>query len=126
TAEEAVAAGPREADFHMALSRAFRAAGRLDEALASARRALAARPGDMDIWRIISYVLRRGHLDAEMAGLVDIYNGTALDETARMHLAFALGKWFEDIGEFDRSFACFSEANALHRRSEPWRSPAVL
>ncbi|HEV7274936.1 MAG TPA: tetratricopeptide repeat protein [Devosiaceae bacterium] len=123
-ADEAVAAGeaavksrPNEVEYHRALGRAYRASGDLEQAAASFRRALEIVPTDAESYRLLSEVVRRRSRDAEVVEMERLLDASAPGSDDRMHLGYALGRAFDDIGEFSRSIECFTEANVIRRRA---------
>ncbi len=54
--------------------------------------------------------------DTRIASMVDQYDGLDHPSENKFHLAFALGKAFEDREEFDRSFQAYAEGNAIKRQ----------
>jgi tetratricopeptide (TPR) repeat protein len=54
--------------------------------------------------------------DARLASMVDQYNGLENPSENKFHLAFAIGKAFEDREDFDRSFKAYAEGNAIKRQ----------
>lgn len=54
--------------------------------------------------------------DTRIASMVDQYDGLEHPSENKFHLAFALGKAFEDREEFDRSFQAYAEGNAIKRQ----------
>ena len=123
-ADEAVAAGeaavsrrPNEVEYHRALGRAYRTSGDLERASASIRRALEIVPSDAESWRLLSEVLRRRSRDADVLEMERLLEASTPGSDERMHLGYALGRALDDIGEFPRSLACFTEANTIRRRA---------
>ncbi len=58
-------------------------------------------------------------LIARMQGLLD---KAALSRADRILLEFALGKCFDDIGEYDEAFERYRSANELKKRVEPFNA----
>jgi tetratricopeptide (TPR) repeat protein len=115
--EAAVARRPAEAEYHRDLGRAYRMAGRLEEAVSSYRQALAHDPADLEPYRLLSLTVRRSRYDDDIAAMERLYQDPALPPEQRIQLAFALGKSFDDLGEYDRSLHYYVEGNRQKRQT---------
>ncbi|GAB5374492.1 MAG: tetratricopeptide repeat-containing sulfotransferase family protein [Acuticoccus sp.] len=98
--------------------------GRAEEARTELERALHAKPDYCMAHRALSMVTRYSpdtpHLEAMNALAAD---GT-LDEDARIHLAFARAKAFDDAGDRANAFAAWREGNALRQRQIGYNAEA--
>ncbi|PLX35226.1 MAG: hypothetical protein C0605_10885 [Hyphomicrobiales bacterium] len=101
------------AEAHLALAGLYKAAGRTGEAVASYRAAIALEPGSAEGLRLWAHTQRHEAFTPELAAMVRSHEQAALGSEARMHLAFGLGKAFEDLGRNDEAFAYLSEANRI-------------
>jgi len=54
--------------------------------------------------------------DADRAAMLEQLTRTDLSEEDRFHLDFALGKAFEDLGDYAQSFAHYASGNALRKK----------
>ena len=115
-AEAALVTHPDEAEYHRSLGRAYRASGQLEKAAASYRQALALRPADAEVHRLLAESVRRTAHDDDLRTLERLHADAAPDSEDRMHLAYALGRGFDDLGAFEPSIGYFTEANAIRRR----------
>ncbi len=89
--------------------------GRTEDGIAAYRAAIEQQPGFGEAYFSLSN-LKTFHFDA--SEIVDIerrLETDALDDDARVHLLFTLGKAYEDRQEFERSFSTYAEACALQR-----------
>ncbi len=98
-----------------ALAVAHETLPRLDQLAAATRRALALDPGFAEAWRTLSMMVRRTSDDAEMAAMRRLYSDPAATAEQRMHLGFALGRGFDDLGRWDEACRHFAEGNRLKR-----------
>ncbi len=89
--------------------------GRHDEAVASYRAAIAAKPDHGDAYYALANLKTYRFEDAELAAMQEQAARSDLAFMDRVHLAFALGKALEDRGEFEGSFAHYEEGNQLKR-----------
>lgn len=111
-ARGAIALRPRDPRGHEQLGRTLAAFGRRDEAIQSYRAALSFDPGRAATQRML------GRFDAETGSIAERQSrfdapGTSAEE--RLHLGFALGKSFEDAGNYAAAFRYLAEANRLRR-----------
>lgn len=60
--------------------------------------------------------LETEHDPAAVAAMLELAETTAKDGVSGIQLNFALGKIFADLGDFDRSFAFYAQANAGRRK----------
>ncbi|MBN9310447.1 tetratricopeptide repeat-containing sulfotransferase family protein [Devosia sp.] len=112
--ERAIALQPGNAWLHADLGNTLAAFGKREPAIAHYRKALALAPGNAAFERLL------GRLDAESGALaekVSRFEATATSDDQRMHLGFALGKAFEDAGDYPRAFHYLDAANRLRRAS---------
>jgi predicted Zn-dependent protease len=111
---------PRQPKVWMSLGHALKTEGRQEESVATYRRAISMEPtlGEA-YWSLAN--LKTFRFSAEDIRAMEGVLGRAdLNGEDRVHFEFALGKALEDTGVHDRSFAHYSEANALHRKSHPY------
>lgn len=113
--ERALELAPDDPQAHHDLALLRQDSGDLDGAAAALRRALELDPRHAASHRLLAGLTRRGRRDAETEALEALAADPSLDDAGRMHAAYALGKTYEDLGEFDAAFAQFARANALRR-----------
>ena len=121
--EQAVATRRAEPEHHRSLGRAYRAAGKLHESVASYRRAIEIDPGDAEAYRLMSLNLHRNAPDDDLRAIERLLAEEALPDDRKAHLHFALGKAYDELREYDRSFDHYLRGNALLRQAAPF-SPA--
>jgi tetratricopeptide (TPR) repeat protein len=92
-------------------------AGRLEEAVSSYRQALAHDPADLEPYRLLSLTVRRSSYDDDIAAMERLYQDPSLPPEQRIHLAFALGKSFDDLGDYDSALRYYAEGNRLKRQT---------
>ena len=95
--------------------------GKLDAALASCRRALALKPDFAEAHRHLASMKKHAAHDDDIRAMEQAYAAPALDDRQRLHLAFGLGKAFEDLGRYETAFGYFAEGNRIlaSRRRAP-------
>ena len=112
-------------ELHLSVAHSFKALGRRQEAIESYRAAAAVRPSFGDAyWSLANLKTYRFEPDeisrmraeeaAESTALVDRY-----------HLCFALGKAFEDLGEFEESYRYYERGNALKKSQSRYRPEPI-
>lgn len=111
---------PQQPKVWMSLGHALKTEGRQEASVAAYRRAISMEPtlGEA-YWSLANLKTFRFSADDVEAMQVLLKRANLQDED-RVHFEFALGKALEDAGVHDRSFAHYSEANALHRKSHPY------
>ncbi|MDH5323396.1 MAG: sulfotransferase [Gammaproteobacteria bacterium] len=89
--------------------------GQTDEGIAAYRKAIEQRPNFGEVyWSLANLKTFRFTAD-EVADMERRLADEPLDDDARVHFMFTLGKAFEDQQSFDRAFEYYAEAAALQR-----------
>jgi tetratricopeptide (TPR) repeat protein len=114
---QAVSLKPDYAEAHYNLGFIFRQLGRVDEATACFRKALSLKPDYAQAYKGLSLMLKYTEVDEYTHAMEDLYNKIENADGDRIVLGFALGKIFEDLRNYKRSFAFLLEANRLKRAS---------
>jgi tetratricopeptide (TPR) repeat protein len=95
--------------------------GRFAEAEATYRRALETEPRASYAWAALAWTRKLTPADSEWVKRAEeIADGglTPLDEAT---LRFAIGKYYDDVGDYARAFRSYRTANELHKlRAEPY------
>ncbi len=110
-----LAASPGSADLHVSLGHALQAVGRQKEATEAYQVAASARPSFGDAWWSLANLKTYRFSQNEIAHMRDEEAAPATDPVDRYHLCFALGKAFEDRGEYAESWQFYQRGNALKR-----------
>jgi len=90
--------------------------GRLDEAYACFRQALNLNPDSAQVYKSLSMFIKHAEVDDITPAMEKLYNRMNLPAEDRIDLGFALGKSFENLGEYDKSFDFILAANRAKRR----------
>jgi tetratricopeptide (TPR) repeat protein len=90
--------------------------GRTDEGIEAYRRAIEQRPNFGEVYWSLANLKTFRFRDEEVADIERRLAEEPLDDDARVHFLFTLGKALEDRGEYARAFARYAEACALQRR----------
>jgi tetratricopeptide (TPR) repeat protein len=122
---ELLAGAPRAPDLHLSVAHALKTLGRREESIQAYRAAAAARPNFGDAYWSLANLKTYRFLDAEIARMraEETAPGTPLVD--RYHLCFALGKAYEDRGEYAESWRYYESGNAL-KRSESRYRPEII
>jgi tetratricopeptide (TPR) repeat protein len=118
-------AAPRSPDLHLSIAHALKTLGRRAEAIEAYRAAAAARPNYGDAYWSLANLKTYRFLEEEIARMraEEAASETPLED--RYHLCFALGKAYEDEGEYRESWAYYERGNWL-KRSESRYRPEII
>ncbi|MEL6724633.1 MAG: sulfotransferase [Pseudomonadota bacterium] len=95
---------------------ALKTYGRSEDAVASYQAALRADPLNGDAWYALANLKTYRFSDEELAKMQAVQDTPGLSVMSRVHVAFALGKAFEDRSDFANAFECFRTGNALKQK----------
>ena len=112
---KALAIAPDYPEAHNNIGTAIQELGRSDEAAASYHKALAIRPDYAEAYRHLAFVRKFTDYDHDIAAMEAAYAMPGLGDEQRMHLAFGLGKAFEDLGDYEKAFGFYLTGNTLKR-----------
>lgn len=112
---KAVSIKPDYAEAHNNLGNVLQESGLLDEGIANYRKAVSIKPDYADAHRHLSFTVKHTDYDNDIAIMEVLYARKDITDEQRMHLGFAIGKAFEDLKEYDKSFGFTAEANRLKR-----------
>jgi tetratricopeptide (TPR) repeat protein len=114
--EKALHLDPCKVAAHNNLGAAFQFLGRIEDAGRAYEKALHFAPREAAIHLNLAYLRRFAADDPRLAGLEKLAEDIAtLDAKNQISLHFALGKAFNDLGQYERSFRHLREGNALKR-----------
>jgi tetratricopeptide (TPR) repeat protein len=116
---------PRAADLHVSVAHCLKTLGRQEEAIEAYRAAAAVRSNFGDAYWSLANLKTYRFLDAEIARMQAEEAVTDTPLIDRYHLCFALGKAFEDRGDYADSWRYYERGNAL-KRSESRYRPEVI
>ena len=66
---------------------------------------------------VLSKIIKYSKGDYHLSFLKKIYEDKKINDSKKTELAFALGKAYEDINDFDGSFECYNKGNNLRRKN---------
>lgn len=113
------------ADLRLWRANALKTTGRRDEAVADYHAALAARPDYGVAWFSLSNLKTYRFSDDEIVRMQAAEARPDLDDMDRVYLSFALGKAFEDRGDYEASWRGYERGNALRRAASRYRPEAA-
>lgn len=113
----AIAVEPGHVKAHENLGHALLETGRLEEAAKVYREALALRPESGELHRHLANAIRFTAPGDEITAMTNLYERPGYPPEERMHLAFALGKAYGDLKDYEQSFFYLADANRLKRAS---------
>jgi len=104
-------------DGHSGLAHILSDQGQIDEAIAKYREAIAIDPESAPAYRSLAKNKKFIKRDDDVLAMESLYSADDIDDEKKMHLAYGLGKVYEDLGEYDRSIELVIKAAGLHRAS---------
>ena len=87
--------------------------GQFAEAEKLLRRVIAIKPESAEAWAGIAGLRKMGKDDADWLAAVQKIVGQVLPPRSEARLQFAIGKYHDDLGEFEQAFAHYQRANEL-------------
>ena len=107
---------PRDPATLTSRGHALKTTGKQDEAVASYRGAIAAKPDHGDAYYALANLKTYRFTEGEIAAMHAQIERPEIAFMDRVHLSFALGKAHEDREEYEASFRFYEEGNGLKRR----------
>ena len=115
--DKAISINPDFANAHNNLGIIFQDMGKLDDAATEYRQAIALKRDYSEAYRNLGQIIKRQDYDEEIQAMEKLYAMPDIDDERRMHLAFALGKAFEDLQQYEKAFGFIADGNAIKRQS---------
>jgi tetratricopeptide (TPR) repeat protein len=110
-----LALDPERPGIHMSHAHALKALGRQEEALREYRTAIAQKPEFGEVyWSMANLKVFRFEPE-EVAAMEEQLRRSDLSESTVAHFHFALGKAWEDLGDYDRAWGHYQDGNARQR-----------
>jgi tetratricopeptide (TPR) repeat protein len=110
------------ADLHLSIAHALKTLGRRDESIDEYRKAIEVRPNFGDAYWSLANLKTYQFSAAETMELEAAEADPATAAIDRYHLCFALGKAYEDLGEYPKSWSFYERGNALKRAESRYRA----
>jgi tetratricopeptide (TPR) repeat protein len=125
SAAGAGAPGPGTADLLLSLAHSLKTVGRREESIDAYRAAAAARPNFGDAYWSLANLKTYRFTEAELIRMRAEEGAPTTPLVDRYHLCFALGKAYEDRGEYAESFHFYEQGNALKKSSSRYRPELI-
>lgn len=116
---------PNDPELRLFAAHALKTLGRTAEAIEAYHAAIVARPDYGEAYWSLANLKTYSFTDSEIEGMIRMERSSSIASVDRCHVAFALGKAFEDRGDFQRSFACYQRGNELKRSEQPY-DPQIM
>lgn len=120
TYEAVLARAPGQWQVWLGYGHALKTANRTADAVAAYRRAIALNPGFGGAWWSLANLKTVRFDAADIEAMRVQLRRDDLDDDARLHFEFALGKALEDAGDHADAFAHYARGNALRRGQLPY------
>jgi tetratricopeptide (TPR) repeat protein len=114
--DQVLAALPGDAVTLTSRGHALKTLGNQQDAIDSYRRAIESDPWHGDAYYALSNLKTYRFSEAEVAQMQAFEQREELAPAGRVHFCFALGKAFEDAGDYARSFEFYAQGNRLKRQ----------
>lgn len=108
---------PAQAATWMSYGHALKTVGRQADSIAAYRRAIALDPALGEAWWSLANLKTVRFVAADLDAMRAALARTDIEDEARFHLDFALGKALEDGADYGASFEHYARGNALRRQS---------
>ncbi len=115
----------RSADLHLSVAHCLKTLGRTAEAVEAYRAAAEARGDYGDAYWSLANLKTYRFTDAEIVRMRAEEGAPSIALVDRYHLCFALGKAFEDRGEYAESFAYYERGNYLKKSESGYRPEPI-
>jgi len=115
---KATALNPESTAGYVGLGNTLKTIGRQAESIDAYRKATALKPQHSEAWWSLSNLKTFRFEDAEVAEMERQLGSSGLADEARVQFCFALGKAYDDRGEYARAFTFFERGNRTRRGRE--------
>jgi tetratricopeptide (TPR) repeat protein len=122
---DALPRSPNAAELHLSMAHSLKTLGRQPDAIGEYRAATRERPDFGDAYWSLANLKTYRFMDAELESMRMAEAAPATGLVDRYHLCFALGKAYEDRGDYAESWAYYERGNALKRAESRYR-PEVI
>ncbi len=119
--QKAISINPDFAEARCNLGNAFNELGRLEEAVASYKKAITINPDYVDALLFLSKTTKHHEHDDTTRTMEDFYFRASISSKQKIHFAFGLGKIYEDLNDYSKSFDFILEGNRLKRASYQYK-----
>ena len=113
--QDAIAGNPVNAKAYSGLGGVYSDHGEIDKAVSALQKAIEIDPGLTSAYQVLARNKTFINFDGELKAMEILYAKRGLTDSQKCQLAFALGKAYEDLGEFDKSMEFVIEATRIKR-----------
>ena len=113
---QAIELKPDYAEGYSNLGNTLKKLGRLKEAEASLRQAIELKPDYAEAHRYLTAIKHFASQDEQYLKMIELYLNKNISEEQRCHINFGLAKACEDLGDYEKAFAHYSEGNVLRKK----------
>jgi tetratricopeptide (TPR) repeat protein len=113
--QKAIAIDPANAEYYRELGRAFGDHGEIEKAISAHRKAVEINPKYAKAYQALSKNKKFTEYDDDMKAMESLFSTKRISDKDSIHLAFGLGKAYEDLGNFDKSMEFVIKATRLKR-----------
>lgn len=106
---------PAHADAHNNLGIVLQELGQVDAAREQYVRAIEINPDHAVSYRHLAHIRKHSAEDDIVSSMKRVYAASGLKDDDRMHLAFGLGKAYEDLQRPDQAFEFYAKGNEIRR-----------
>jgi Tfp pilus assembly protein PilF len=118
--EELLKEYPGNAKVWLSWGHVLKTEGRQEDCIAAFRNAIERDPALGEAYWSLANLKTFRFTEVDLAAMRAKLDDPAVDETNRVNLHFALGKAYEDAGEYAVSFEQYAKGNAMHRKLHPY------
>jgi tetratricopeptide (TPR) repeat protein len=111
---------PANAKVWLSYGHVLKTAGRQDEGIDAYRQSIARDPAFGEAYWSLANLKTFRFRETELSAMHAQLARTTLDDLSRLHFHFALGKAYEDAGDYPQSFEHYAKGNALRRASQKY------
>ncbi|WP_018417038.1 tetratricopeptide repeat-containing sulfotransferase family protein [Teredinibacter turnerae] len=116
---------PKNAVTWLMKGHALKTIGKHEEAVTSYQKAHTLKPQFGDAWWSLANLKTYRFSAQEIAAMEKAEAQSGLDNADHYHLCFALGRCYEDRGEFEKSFEYYERGNLLKKRQSDYSASAT-
>jgi Flp pilus assembly protein TadD len=113
---QAITLKPDFAEAYNNLGIVLQGLGRMEEAEISYRKAIELKPDLAEAHRNLTVMKQFDAQDEQYLKMLELYLDKNISEEQRCHINFGLAKACEDLGDYEKAFAHYSEGNALRKK----------
>ncbi len=107
----------RNKNAYQGLGNALGYLGEIENAIGTYRKAIETNPKNVEVYRSLSRYKKFSEYDDDIRSMETLYAIENISDVQKMHLAFGLGKAYEDLGKYEKSMEFILEAARLKRAS---------